>query len=71
LGNPLDAFSKHDQAIYVDWLEGNHNGIAALTPVVRVVLVARGSATQRLMSAQRDYLAVARDPSLILYEHSR
>jgi hypothetical protein len=71
LGNPLDAFSKHDQAIYVDWLEGTHHGIAALTPAVRVVLVARGSATERLMSAERDYVAVVGDPSMILYEHTR
>jgi hypothetical protein len=71
LGNPLDAFSRRDQATYVDWLEGSHNGIGALTPAVRFVLVTRGSATERLMSAQRGYVAMASDPSMILYEHAR
>jgi hypothetical protein len=71
LGNPLDAYSAHDQAIYVDWLEGTHNGIAALMPAVRVVLVARGTATDRLMSVTRDYVPVAGDRTTILYLRAR
>ncbi len=71
LGNPLDAFSAHDQGVYVDWLQGRLHGVAALTPAVRVVLVSRGTATARLMAAARDFAAVDGDRATILYQRTR
>jgi len=49
VGNPIDAFSRADQAVYLDWLAGDASGRRALAPDVRVVLVARGTDTQTLM----------------------
>jgi len=71
LSNPLDAFSHHDQAIYLDWVEGRRQGDAALTPSVRVVLVKRGSATARLMVATHDFVLHADDRTALLYLRTR
>jgi hypothetical protein len=71
LGNPLDAFSHHDQAVYVDWVQGRPTGAAALTPAVGVVLVARGTATDRLMAAMRDFGVAQRNGATVLYVRAR
>jgi hypothetical protein len=49
VGNPIDAFSRTEQASYLDWLAGDASGRRALAPRVRVVLVSRGSQAQALM----------------------
>ena len=71
LSNPLDAFSAHDQSVYLDWLQGDSLGTAALMPAVRVVLVGRGTATERLMMTARAYVAVGGDRATILYLRAR
>jgi hypothetical protein len=71
LGNPLDAFSHHDQAVYVDWLQGRPAGAAALTPAVRVVIVGRGTATERLMAAMTDFGVAERNRAATLYVRAR
>jgi hypothetical protein len=71
LGNPLDAFPAHDQALYLDWLAGRAAGAAVLTPAIRVVLVDRNTATQKLLAAARDYVAVAGDRQTVLYQRTR
>jgi hypothetical protein len=71
LGNPLDAFSHHDQAVYVDWVQGRPAGAAALTPAVRVVLVGRGTAAERLTAAMRDFAVAGRNGATVLYVRTR
>jgi hypothetical protein len=67
LSNPLDAFSHHDQAIYLDWMEGRRQGDGALAPSVRVVLVKRGTATASRLAARRDFVLRASDRTTLLY----
>ncbi len=50
LGNPIDAFSRGDQAAYLDFLDGEPGGRAALDRV-HVVVVERGSDPERLVLA--------------------
>jgi len=68
VGDPLDAFPRSDQAAYLDWLNGDASGRRALTPQVRVVLVARGSASQALMTRTEGFVEIAADRSATIYE---
>jgi hypothetical protein len=67
IGNPLDAFSARDQATYLDWSSGRASGEAALTPAIRIVLVSRGSAAQRLMARAPGFTPVAADRTFVIY----
>jgi hypothetical protein len=67
-GNPIDAFSHPVQAAYLDWLSGKAQGVRALTPAVRVVLVSRGSGTQALMARMSGFIATRADGAAVLYE---
>jgi hypothetical protein len=66
LANPLEAFSHHYQAVYIDWLQGLPGGREA-TGDVNVVLVPRGSELARLMDGERNFVAAFRDPTAVLY----
>ena len=68
VGNPIDAFSRADQAAYLDWLQGSAAGRDALAPQVRVVLVSRGTQTQTLMQATPGFGAVGGDRATAIYE---
>jgi hypothetical protein len=68
LGNPLDAFSARDQGVYLDWSAGRAAGAAALAPAVRVVLVERGSAAERLTKAAGNFKPLAAGGSAVLYQ---
>ena len=68
VGNPIDAFSRPDQAAYLDWLAGSPDGRRALVWQVDVVLVSRGSATQKLMAQSHDFAAVGGDLRAAMYE---
>ncbi len=68
VGNPIDAFSRRDQAIYLDWLDGKAAGRRALNAQVRVVLVSRGSPAQALMAATPGFTAVGGDATARIYE---
>jgi hypothetical protein len=60
-GNPIDAFSRHTQGTYLDWLDGAAAGKVALrNPAISVVLVTRGSAAQSLTAAYPGFVAIAR-----------
>jgi hypothetical protein len=68
VGNPIDAFSRHVQGMYLDWLGGDPAGRAALqNPAISVVLVTRGSAAQSLTAADPGFVAVARGAGGSLY----
>jgi hypothetical protein len=66
IGNPLDAFSQHEQQLYLDWLAGRPSGDAE-TSRVRVVLVTRGSAPQRRLASRGDFRESGHDRRAILY----
>ena len=68
VGDPIDAFSRHDQAIYLDWLQGTAAGRRALTAQVRVVLVSRGSRAQALMARTPGFTCVDADARTRIYE---
>jgi hypothetical protein len=66
IGNPLDAFTPHEQRLYLDWIAGRPAGDGELRRV-RVVLVTTGSAAQRRLAAKTGFAEVARDKRAILY----
>jgi hypothetical protein len=67
-GDPIDAFSHPVQSAYLSWVAGDAAGRSALAPDVRVVLVSRGSQTQRLMARTPGFAAVGGDPAVAMYE---
>jgi hypothetical protein len=71
LSNPLEAFSRHDQAVYIDWSQGLPSGRAALTNAIDVVLVTRGSDQQKLMDRMHGFVATYSDTSTTVYVRRR
>lgn len=67
MSNPLDAFSHHDQRLYLDWLDARPDGDAALQQVPRVVLVRRDSETAHRLRRSGSVRPVASDARAILY----
>jgi hypothetical protein len=67
MGNPLDAFSRSDQRLYVDWLEGLPEGDRLLDKASRAVLVTVGTPAQRRLAARAGFREVARDARAVLY----
>jgi hypothetical protein len=51
IANPVDAFSRADQRLWLAWLAGRPAGDAALAHAPRVVLVARDSVAARRLAA--------------------
>ncbi len=70
VANPLDAFRRADQRLYLDWLEGRPAGDAALART-RVVLVMRESPAQRRMAAQRTFRELIADKRAVVYVKAR
>jgi hypothetical protein len=68
MGDPIDAFTRRDQAIYLDWLQGSPAGRQALTAQVRVVLVSRTSPAQALMARTPGFTCVGSDARSRIYE---
>jgi hypothetical protein len=68
VGNPIDAFSRLDQAEYLDWLAGQPNGRRALKAQVEVVLVSSGSPAQKLMARTPGFVPVGGDRRTTIYE---
>jgi hypothetical protein len=71
IGNPIDAFRRRAQRLYLDWLEGRPAGDAALGEAPRVVIVAAGSPAQRRLAEQHELHLVARDRHAVLYVSRR
>ena len=67
ISNPIDAFSKADQAAFLDWLEGRPSGRSALRRGINVVLVATGSPADALMSRTAGFGLVQSDRGARLY----
>jgi hypothetical protein len=68
IGNPIDAFSRRDQRLYLDWLQGKPGGDAALEHAPRVVLVRPDSAAAKRLARRGTLREVARDDGAVLYE---
>lgn len=67
-GNPIDAFSHTVQSEYVDWVDGQAGGRAALAiPSVHVVLVTAGSAAAALTERDPRFRLVRRDGDADLF----
>lgn len=66
IANPIDAFDRNDQHLYVAWLRGRESGDALLQDH-RVVLVRRDTVPQRRLAHNASFRAVARDAAAVLY----
>lgn len=67
IGNPLDAFSRRDQQLYLDWLDAKPAGDALLRGNAPVVLVSRGSPAQQRIARDPSYRRVAVDAKAMVY----
>jgi hypothetical protein len=67
MSNPLDAFPRADQRLYLDWLAGRPAGRRAFAHAPRAVLARRGSAAQRLTAHSPAWRATAQDDQAVLY----
>jgi hypothetical protein len=70
IGNPLDAFPKREQRVYLDWLAGRPAGDAEASRV-RAVVVTLGSAADRRLARRSDFRRVGRDGQAALYVRDR
>jgi hypothetical protein len=66
IANPLDAFSRRDQRLYLDWLDANPAGDALLREATAVV-VARGSKPQQRLDRDRSFRRAALDARAAIY----
>jgi hypothetical protein len=67
MGNPVDAFPKSDQRLYLDWLDGHPQGSRAFAHAPRAVLVRRNTPANQLTAATRGLRRAAADSYAILY----
>jgi len=66
IANPLDAFSRRDQRLYLDWLDANPAGDALLRDATAVV-VARGSKPQQRLDRDRSFRRAGLDARAAIY----
>ena len=66
IANPLDAFSRRDQRLYLDWLDANPAGDALLRGATAVV-VARGSKPQQRLERDHSFRRAALDARAAIY----
>jgi hypothetical protein len=66
IANPLDAFPRGDQRLYLDWLRGRPAGDALLRRH-RVVLVTLDSPPQRRLAHLHGFRETGRDAAAVLY----
>jgi hypothetical protein len=70
IANPLDAFERADQRLYLDWIAGRPAGDIQLANM-RAVLVTRDSPAQRRLARAAVYREQARDRRAVLYVRKR
>ncbi|MGZ8739456.1 MAG: hypothetical protein ACXWZ8_02525 [Gaiellaceae bacterium] len=66
IANPLDAFSRRDQRLYLDWLDASPAGDALLRKATAVV-VTRGSAPQQRLERDPSFSRAAVDAKAAVY----
>lgn len=67
IANPLDAFARRDQSLYLDWLDASPAGDFLLDQAGTVVLVTRGSPPQRRLAKDPAFRRVGRDSQAVVY----
>jgi hypothetical protein len=67
VGDPIDAFSKHDQLAYLDWLQGKPSAWREIRPQITMVLTSPGSSANRLMARDPGFRRAASDRGTALY----
>ncbi|MDX6402329.1 MAG: hypothetical protein QOF27_2935 [Gaiellaceae bacterium] len=67
MANPLDAFSRRDQRLYLDWLDAKPAGDELLRRGSPVVVVTRGSPPQQRLARDRSFRRVALDRHAAVY----
>ena len=67
VANPIDAFRKQDQRVYVEWLRGLPAGDAALAHAPRAILVNLDSSAERRLRGNASFRRVASDENAVLY----
>jgi hypothetical protein len=70
IGNPLDAFERGEQRLYLDWLEGLPRGDRELTHRACAVLVTLGGEPQQRLARNPAYRELDRDSEAVLYRRS-
>jgi hypothetical protein len=70
IANPIDAFDRPEQRLYLSWLEGRPAGDAILRDR-QAVLVLTGSEPQRRLARDTAFREVDRDRSSVLYARKR
>jgi hypothetical protein len=70
IANPLDAFQRRQQRLYLDWIGGRPAGDALLARA-QAVLVTRGSPAQKRLAGRRDFHGLAQDRWAALYVRYR
>jgi hypothetical protein len=67
VANPIDAFRRGDQRLWIAWLEGRPAGDRALTFIPRVAFVQRNGAAGRRIAADPRFRLDARDARTAVY----
>jgi hypothetical protein len=70
IGNPLEAFSRGQQRLYLDWLEGLPRGDRQLTPRTCAVLVTIDGKPQHRLARDPSYRELRRDAVAALYSRT-
>lgn len=66
IANPLEAFPREQQRLYLDWLAGRRPA-GAVAPGIGVVLVRAGSPPERRLAADPAFRQAGRDGRAVLY----
>ena len=66
IGNPLDAFDRRDQRLYLDWLEGRRHPLEVSGRSCAVVVMA-DSVPQRRLARTPGFRELGRDAESVLY----
>ncbi|HSP71289.1 MAG TPA: hypothetical protein VLN26_02910 [Gaiellaceae bacterium] len=67
IGNPIDAFDRRAQQLYLEWIQGSPTAANELAPTAHVALVVRGTAAQRRLARDPAFCEAAADSQSILY----
>ncbi len=67
IANPIDAFSRADQKLWIAWLAGRPEGDALLAHVPRVVLVSPNGPAARRIARNPGFRLDLQDPRAAVY----
>jgi hypothetical protein len=71
VGNPIDAFRRDDQRTYIEWLQAEPAGDAALDHAPRAVLAKRYGDGARRLARDRRFRQAGEDAHAVLYLRAR